>query len=559
MPQYYKDITNTNITDILVRLLDENIIGFRDIVWRSKSKRFNTLDAKTIKYELCVLISDAYYGHELKHREDSRYYSLGYQRIKDRLGKEYRKYLDIAFDVKGGVKLSSWNRKDGSTLKWKLKKNIIELCDKAYRTNKDIRKLVGKDGKILTEWQELAVSEYNEKSEFSTKVSQKPFGAISSTIKLNKINSTIATHLFSDLYKWKTGRLKLNAVTKWKKIVENLGGDINDDLRFGKDRLQELHLRSIELWNQLNIDIIGVGYIAQVYKRRNTGRLYGTGHKNIQNTQRELRRLLLAGNGYYDYDMENAHYTILEQYYTMLTNKKLNRIKHYVKNTEAIRVQLVQETGIKRSIIKKSLLAIVYGAKIESSEKVVFGVHTETEIYKDIFNITKNKDIADDMFDKFSTNQIIIDIWTEVDIAYKVIKKSWRTRYTKPKTRIRNMYGLETNMYEKAPNGEWWPKSKGKLLSHFLQGIEAKILLEIISVEGNSFVLALHDGWVSKIDWETKDLEEIISKSTRLVLLEYNNIRASFNIKIKKDELSEVVDGGWTEKLLEKGVVQYIG
>ena len=67
MPQYYKDITNTNITDILVRLLDENIIGFRDIVWRSKSKRFNTLDAKTIKYELCVLISDAYYGHELKH------------------------------------------------------------------------------------------------------------------------------------------------------------------------------------------------------------------------------------------------------------------------------------------------------------------------------------------------------------------------------------------------------------------------------------------------------------------------------------------------------------
>ena len=183
----------------------------------------------------------------------------------------------------------------------------------------------------------------------------------------------------------------------------------------------------------------------------------------------------------------------------------------------------------------------------------------QTRLYNFIYSKVLNKDIADDMFDKFSTNQIIIDIWTEVDIAYKVIKKSWRTRYTKPKTRIRNMYGLETNMYEKAPNGEWWPKSKGKLLSHFLQGIEAKILLEIISVEGNSFVLALHDGWVSKIDWETKDLEEIISKSTRLVLLEYNNIRASFNIKIKKDELSEVVDGDWTEKLLEKGVVQYIG
>ena len=54
-----KDTYNTNITETLVDLLSDNITGFREVDWWSKSKRYGkSIDIKTIKYELCVLVRD---------------------------------------------------------------------------------------------------------------------------------------------------------------------------------------------------------------------------------------------------------------------------------------------------------------------------------------------------------------------------------------------------------------------------------------------------------------------------------------------------------------------
>ena len=41
---------------------------------------------------------------------------------------------------------------------------------KAYRQNKDVRRLIDKKGKVMTSWIDYAVSQYNEKSEFGKKV-----------------------------------------------------------------------------------------------------------------------------------------------------------------------------------------------------------------------------------------------------------------------------------------------------------------------------------------------------------------------------------------------------
>ena len=97
-------------------------------------------------------------------------------------------------------------------------------------------------------------------------------------------------------------------------------------MRFGLDRLMDLHTKTIEMWGQLNIDIIGDGRLAVMYKERNTGRLYTIGYGGLQNIQRELRTMLLSGLGYFDYDMENAHYTILGQYYNFISNNKLTAV-----------------------------------------------------------------------------------------------------------------------------------------------------------------------------------------------------------------------------------------
>ena len=161
-----KDSINLNVRDDLIAELDNNIGGFRDIAWRSKSKRFKDKDAKTVKYELAILITDCYWGHELKHKTDDKYYSLYYQKLKDRLGKDYRKHIDTVFDIKSGVAISSFRKRDGLTQKYKLKKEVVSICDKIYR--KDVRKhsIVDRDGNRLTSWTDYAVSKTNEKGEF---------------------------------------------------------------------------------------------------------------------------------------------------------------------------------------------------------------------------------------------------------------------------------------------------------------------------------------------------------------------------------------------------------
>ena len=559
---YSKDIYNTNITEILVELMNDNISGFREVDWWSKSKRYGkSIDVKTIKYELCILVSDAYFGHELKHRDDALYYSIHFERAKKLLGKNYRKYLDLVFRCKGGVKISSWNSNDGSTLRWKLKKEVIEICDKAYRQNTGIRRLVDRKGSVMKSWVGYAVSSYNEKSEKGKKVDTTAYQNIEETIQLNKINCTLATHMFSDIYKYKTNRLKEKDMRRWYGILEKIDADITDDMRFGLDRLKELHLRTIEMWGQLNIDIIGDGRLAVMYKERNTGRLYTTGWGSIQNTQKELRTMLLSGLGYYDYDMENAHYTILGQYYKMISGRKLSAVSKYISNTSGTRERISHDTGIRLDLVKKCLLGIVYGAKISDKVKVINGKHTTTDIYDTIYGQTKDEKIADYMFDKFSNDDEIIEIWKDVDIAYRYIKNNWKISSYKGgnKERMINMNGNTTYTKELKLNGKYEYKSKGRLLSHFLQGIEARILKDIILEEGNSFRLAIHDGWVSHINWDIADIENRISKHTRKHLLDYCGIKDAFVIKIKKKELSDIVDGDWTDTLINHGVLEEIG
>ena len=91
-----------------------------------------------------------------------------------------------------------------------------------------------------------------------------------------------------------------------------------------------------------------------------------------------------------------------------------------------------------------------------------------------------------------------------------------------------------------------------------MQGIEAKILIDIILEEGQSFVLAIHDGWVSKINWDIADLERRITAHTKKHMLKYLGIKDGFEIKISKVELTDVVDGDWVDTLIKDGVLEEI-
>ena len=77
--------------------------------------------------------------------------------------------------------------------------------------------------------------------------------------------------------------------------------------------------------------------------------------------------------------------------------------------------------------------------------------------------------------------------------------------------------------------------------------------------ERESFIMPHHDGWVSRMNWDTDKLEQLISQETRKMLLDYNNLKGAFDIKISKFELSDVIVGDWYDKILKKGVVDTIG
>ena len=135
MVKQYKtdtDRINTNVREDLIRELDNNISGFRDIAWRSRSKRFTHKDAKTVKYELAELITNSYWGHIKKHKVNNKWESLYYETLKQKLGKNYRKHMDTCYDIQSGVAISSFRKKDGHTQKYKLKKKVRDICDSIF-------------------------------------------------------------------------------------------------------------------------------------------------------------------------------------------------------------------------------------------------------------------------------------------------------------------------------------------------------------------------------------------------------------------------------------------
>ena len=334
--------------------------------------------------------------------------------------------MDTCYDIQSGVAISSFRKKDGHTQKYKLKKKVRDICDSIFLGEIKKHRLLDRDGKVMTDWTDYAVSKLNEKGEFQQKVDNKKW-SFDSKVLLNKNNGTILTHLWSDLYKYKTGRLTEIEVSRWIDIITKAGGNINDGDRWSGDRLEELHRSSLEIYNKMMLDITGDGSVGQTYKERNTGRLYAEGFGSLQGMMREQRRILMGGLGYYEYDMENAHYTILQQYYKMLSNKKLPRITKYISNTKGYRLRLEKETGNDYEVVKQVLISLIYGSGITHRHITIDGVSDMSGIYKTISKQSKDKDEVEELWSKLVNHPIVLDLHTEVDTAYKMIKESWVT------------------------------------------------------------------------------------------------------------------------------------
>lgn len=96
------------------------------------------------------------------------------------------------------------------------------------------------------------------------------------------------------------------------------------------------------------------GMLLQDYQvNERTHRIDGVG-RNIQNQDKLLRSALL--NQSTDYDISNAHYSIIDNLYPTVY------IKHYVRNAVAMRHEIALDTQNTYKGVKQSLLAMLYGA-----------------------------------------------------------------------------------------------------------------------------------------------------------------------------------------------------
>jgi hypothetical protein len=452
------------------------------------------------------------------------------------------KYMEIIFDVMKGHKY-------GSTYQYKLKDKVVEICDDVYLSDIKNRGLIGRDGKKITKVPTIPVRKYKDGE--ITKLSKRRHNhQIDTRVKLNENNVWIISKLFRDIL---DNRLhKTKKIDKWVDIMNNINIDIKE---LSTEKLIRLNKKSLELWVRINLGIVGEGYFQQLYTEKDSGRLYGEGWLNLQTLEREIRYIAMGGLGYYEYDMENAHYNILYQYNRLTGGVPLDTMKYYIDNTEKVREDLSKEFGIEKKLMKRVLLAYIYGHKL----KIDGGKYdTEKEKWVDTKLLGKIIDYCggnrdDGMFigKAISENKFIKDLHKEINVSFEYMKTTWMTRFSGDKERLLNPFQNEIMMMKLTKDkSKYIPKNKGQLLSHMLQGIEAMILDIVIdeSGEGN-FILAHHDGWVSKTNHDTNRLEKTIRVITDRIMNNYNGIDGGFTIGIKKIKLNNPIETSWVDDI----------
>lgn len=223
------------------------------------------------------------------------------------------------------------------------------------------------------------------------------------------------------------------------------------------------------------------------YEQSDSGRWYAV-DTNFQNTYRVIRKACMAG--LWDYDIENCHYSILEQVARNF-GYECREIRRYLENKSRVRADLAERFGMTIDQAKQALIALVYGAHRS------FRVDEEGEPVDAIGRIVGDIHRTRLLFDHPTFRGLEQDI----SGARDAILNGWPvTRQT-----IRNDMGLTMSVKE---------ADKRQLLAHILQGIEAKALEAMHQLYPTDIVLLQHDGFTASRPLDIDALERAVLERT---------------------------------------------
>jgi len=553
-PKQQKNIADrlavsTNIREELVLALDSKVSGFRNIAWISKSKTYNTI--KDIKFNLCMIILNEYSGHKKKHNIDKIYSSYSSVNSRNILGINADKMMSLVFNkIHPGTAVDLI--KDRTTLKYKLKPEIVEICDEVHLGEYKLHARITRDGNKLNTIPDYVVRSISNGGLIKKNTTKKYMW--NNVVQLNEDNILIMVKMWSELFRHKVG--KKNDITHWCSVLKSLGDDYEN---YTKSKLESRVKHALELLNKTSVDVLGEGRILQLYQEKDSGRLYGDEWLNLQTLPREMRYMAMGGNNYWEYDMENAHYNIMYQFNNMLSGRPLDAIARYTRTTTETRNRISKATGVEYDVIKEILIMLIYGASVKQYH--TYNKQTKKSDDNAVLDVLlrytdDNRVDAIRLFDIIAENKDIIELSMDIDNAKKHIKKNYLIVEKKKHKYLQNTYGKETPILDKYGR----KKGPGSLLSHMMQGIEAALLMFVIEEEGEMFIMPHHDGWVSMIDWNTDTIQQIIKVKALKMMSDYNNIDASFDIKITKKKINDIDKGEWATKVLNlKSVKELIG
>jgi len=222
------------------------------------------------------------------------------------------------------------------------------------------------------------------------------------------------------------------------------------------------------------------GSILTRYQESPSGRLYAKSTPNLQNCYRVTRQAAMAG--FYDLDIENCHYDILNQMAEQC-GYVCTEIRAYLNDKRGRRRAMVELFGITEGQAKQAMIALVYGARESYREEdalpKLLGSATQAVYAHPPFKALKD----------------------DISQARKAILAA------QPVSRqtIRNLRGKTIDIRE---------ANDRQQLAHLLQGVEAVALEAACRLYPNEIILLQHDGFTSTSPLDTRRIEEAILKAT---------------------------------------------
>lgn len=284
--------------------------------------------------------------------------------------------------------------------------------------------------------------------------------------------------------------------------------ELKKDRSVERQRLDkvELILRQATMMRIMSNNSIVPGCLPMIYQESDSGRLYSPG-TNLQNCSRIVRTA--AMHGYYDIDIENCHYNLLAQQFESQSGAPLGAMNDYINAPRLIQADLCERFGLERGQVKQVLISLVYDAPRSTSSKC--------SIVKTLGCKEKTAALLEDKFFKELSQETRHVVSFLSDVAKKNAKSG----------SIMNRAGCGLKLSQKP--------SRGQIIAHQLQGTEAVILKECVSVCNDDSFLPLllqHDGFSIHTPPDTNQLSRHIEKTVG-VEVKFSSKRLGYEQELK--------------------------